>query len=202
MSPMPIHQLHVLAVHQLAASYRAGEIASSGMAMQGGSVCEDFAGHVLRVGMMSFSLSLYSRISHPLCNDRTMQIRTFSTKRYHLSLSLISYPLRGFYSPGEGRQLCQVYYDLRSRRTHQGLSLTTRAVLYTRDRPHFLGRVFRRRPRTSPKRLKNPTLRKARSFHHNTIAATHHKATKERARRGRKIARSRMSKFLPTELAT
>jgi len=40
-SPMPSHQLHVLAVHQLAASYRAGEIASSGMAMEGGSVCED-----------------------------------------------------------------------------------------------------------------------------------------------------------------
>ncbi|KAI9432079.1 hypothetical protein H4582DRAFT_1127206 [Lactarius indigo] len=49
MSAMRIHRLRALAVQKLAAAYRADEIASSVMVMQGGSVFEDIAERVLRV---------------------------------------------------------------------------------------------------------------------------------------------------------
>ncbi|KAH9020426.1 hypothetical protein EDB84DRAFT_1622362 [Lactarius hengduanensis] len=48
MSAMRIHRLRALAVQKLAAAYRADEIASSVMVMQGGSVFEDIAERVLR----------------------------------------------------------------------------------------------------------------------------------------------------------
>lgn len=50
MSAMRIHRLRVLAVQKLAAAYRADEIASSVMVMQGGSVFDDIAERVLKVG--------------------------------------------------------------------------------------------------------------------------------------------------------
>jgi hypothetical protein len=50
MSAMRIHRLRALAVQKLAAAYRADEIASSVMVMQGGSVFEDIAERVLKVG--------------------------------------------------------------------------------------------------------------------------------------------------------
>ncbi|KAH9983768.1 hypothetical protein BJV77DRAFT_1041292 [Russula vinacea] len=56
MSAMRIHRLRALAVQKLAAAYRADEIASSVMVMQGGSIFEDIAERVLKVGALSFSL--------------------------------------------------------------------------------------------------------------------------------------------------
>ena len=50
MSAMRIHRLRALAVQKLAAAYRADEIASSVMVMQGGSVFDDVAERVLKVG--------------------------------------------------------------------------------------------------------------------------------------------------------
>jgi hypothetical protein len=56
MSAMRIHRLRALAVQKLAAAYRADEIASSVMVMQGGSVFEDIAERVLKVGPCLFLL--------------------------------------------------------------------------------------------------------------------------------------------------
>ncbi|KAF7312387.1 CRAL-TRIO-N domain-containing protein [Mycena indigotica] len=49
MSAMRIHRLRALAVQKLAAAYRADEIASSVMVMQGGTVFDDLAERVLKV---------------------------------------------------------------------------------------------------------------------------------------------------------
>ncbi|KAI0348316.1 hypothetical protein BDW22DRAFT_1385540 [Trametopsis cervina] len=49
MSATRVHRLRVLAVQKLAAAYKADEIASSVMVMQGGSVFDDIAERVLRV---------------------------------------------------------------------------------------------------------------------------------------------------------
>ncbi|KAF9260824.1 hypothetical protein L218DRAFT_989315 [Marasmius fiardii PR-910] len=49
MSAMRIHRLRALAVQKLAAAYKADEIASSVMVMQGGSVFDDLAEKVLKV---------------------------------------------------------------------------------------------------------------------------------------------------------
>ncbi len=50
MSAMRIHRLRALAVQKLAQAYKADEIASSVMVMQGGSVFDDVAERVLKVG--------------------------------------------------------------------------------------------------------------------------------------------------------
>jgi len=50
MSAMRIHRLRALAVQKLAQAYKADEIASSVMVMQGGSVFDDVAERVLRNG--------------------------------------------------------------------------------------------------------------------------------------------------------
>ena len=50
MSATRIHRLRSLAVQKLAAAYKADEIASSVMVMQGGSVFDDIADRVLKVG--------------------------------------------------------------------------------------------------------------------------------------------------------
>lgn len=51
MSAMRVHRLRALAVQKLAQAYKADEIASSVMVMQGGSVFEDIAERVLKVGV-------------------------------------------------------------------------------------------------------------------------------------------------------
>jgi hypothetical protein len=51
MSAMRVHRLRALAVQKLAAAYKADEIASSVMVMQGGSVFDDIAEKVLKHGM-------------------------------------------------------------------------------------------------------------------------------------------------------
>jgi hypothetical protein len=48
---MRVHRLRALAVQKLAAAYKADEIASSVMVMQGGSVFDDIAEKVLKSGM-------------------------------------------------------------------------------------------------------------------------------------------------------
>jgi hypothetical protein len=45
---MRVHRLRALAVQKLAAAYKADEIASSVMVMQGGSVFDDIAERVLK----------------------------------------------------------------------------------------------------------------------------------------------------------
>jgi hypothetical protein len=69
MSAMRIHRLRALAVQKLAAAYRADEIASSVMVMQGGSVFEDIAERVLKVGASSFVSHLTLCVSHRLDID-------------------------------------------------------------------------------------------------------------------------------------
>lgn len=56
MSAMRIHRLRALAVQKLAQAYKADEIASSVMVMQGGSVFDDVAERVLKIGQFSFKL--------------------------------------------------------------------------------------------------------------------------------------------------
>ena len=51
MSAMRIHRLRAVAVQKLAQAYKADEIASSVMVMQGGSVFDDVAERVLKVGV-------------------------------------------------------------------------------------------------------------------------------------------------------
>jgi len=50
MSAMRVHRLRALAVQKLAQAYKADEIASSVMVMQGGSVFDDLAERVLKTG--------------------------------------------------------------------------------------------------------------------------------------------------------
>ena len=52
MSAMRVHRLRALAVQKLAAAYKTDEIASSVMVMQGGSVFDDIAERVLKVGAL------------------------------------------------------------------------------------------------------------------------------------------------------
>ena len=64
----------MLPVQKLAAIYRADEIASSVMVMQGGSVLKDIADHVPKVGALSFSLKLYPCVSHRLGNGPDVKL--------------------------------------------------------------------------------------------------------------------------------
>ena len=52
MSANRLHRLRCLAVQKLAQAYKADEIASSVMVMQGGSVFDDIAERVLKVGAL------------------------------------------------------------------------------------------------------------------------------------------------------
>ena len=68
MSAMRIHRLRALAVQKLAAAYRTDEIASSVMVMQGGSVFDDIAERVLKVGAclpFSSSFPILYRVREP-----------------------------------------------------------------------------------------------------------------------------------------
>lgn len=55
MSAMRVHRLRALAVQKLAQAYKADEIASSVMVMQGGSVFDDVAERVLKTGELNSS---------------------------------------------------------------------------------------------------------------------------------------------------
>lgn len=56
MSAMRVHRLRALAVQKLAQAYKADEIASSVMVMQGGSVFDDVAERVLKSGELTCPL--------------------------------------------------------------------------------------------------------------------------------------------------
>lgn len=73
MSAMRIHRLRALAVQKLAAAYKADEIASSVMVMQGGSVFDDIAERVLRVGASFLGQGCpkgFSHINHACRSSR------------------------------------------------------------------------------------------------------------------------------------
>lgn len=57
MSATRIHRLRALAVQKLAEAYKADEIAASVVIMQKGTVFDDVAERVLRVGALSYSFS-------------------------------------------------------------------------------------------------------------------------------------------------
>lgn len=61
MSAMRIHRLRALAVQKLAQAYKADEIASSVMVMQGGSVFDDVAERVLKYGKVFSGVELCVR---------------------------------------------------------------------------------------------------------------------------------------------
>ena len=111
MSAMRIHRLRALAVQKLAAAYRADEIASSVMVMQGGSIFEDIAERVLKVGashpfFRAFVTACLTG-SSKIRMTQTPNMFTFSTKRYPLGWSPCLRPFCGSYSPGEDRQLAE-----------------------------------------------------------------------------------------------
>lgn len=64
MSATRIHRLRMMAVQKLAAAYKYDEVASSVMVMQGGSVFDDLAERVLKVGMSEIEYHLLRTISH------------------------------------------------------------------------------------------------------------------------------------------
>ena len=110
MSAMRIHRLRALAVQKLAAAYRADEIASSVMVMQGGSIFEDIAERVLKVGASSFFRAFVNVNLTDSLKIRMMQMPsmfTFSTKRYPHGWSPCLSSFCGSYSPGEDRQLAE-----------------------------------------------------------------------------------------------
>ena len=69
MSATQIHRLRPLAAQKLAVAYRVDEIASSVIVMQGGSVFEDIAECVLKVGTSFFPLETFYFVSHKLYED-------------------------------------------------------------------------------------------------------------------------------------
>jgi hypothetical protein len=80
MSATRIHRLRALAIQKLAQAYKADEIASSVMVMQGGTVFDDVAERVLRVGthMQYFpteSIFVLKRVDRS--QRRGCEIRTF-----------------------------------------------------------------------------------------------------------------------------
>ena len=153
MSAMRIHRLRALAVQKLAAAYRADEIASSVMVMQGGSVFEDIAERVLKVGTSCFSLKFFYCVSHGLCedpNDADAKYIHFHHEKIPSRFVFVSPSSAWVLFTRRGQVTCRVYYNLRSRRTHQSLSPATRAVSHTRHRPHIPGRVFGRGQRLHP----------------------------------------------------
>jgi hypothetical protein len=66
MSSLRLHRLRVLAVQKLAQAYKADEIASSVMVMQGGSVFDDLAERVLKNGALPFFRAVKSRLNNLL----------------------------------------------------------------------------------------------------------------------------------------
>jgi hypothetical protein len=67
MSATRLHRLRVLAVQKLAQAYKADEIASSVMVMQGGSVFDDLAERVLKYGALQY---LYmQKLALTACTD-------------------------------------------------------------------------------------------------------------------------------------
>lgn len=87
MSAMRIHRLRALAVQKLAQAYRMDEVASSVMVMQGGTVFDDLAQRVLKVGWLSIVSKVCQSTDLPVSKIPAMwtpNISTSSTKKYLL----------------------------------------------------------------------------------------------------------------------
>jgi hypothetical protein len=177
MSAMRIHRLRALAVQKLAAAYRADEIASSVMVMQGGSVFEDIAERVLKTGASSIFLALRlwmlsNSIFIKIRTTQTPSMSTFFTRRYLLGSSSCFHTLPGFYSPGKGRQLAEstttCVLDELIKAYPQRLELyRTRGIVRTfRDEYSAAVKDFTHALKEAR------ALRKARSFHLNGNHAT------------------------------
>jgi hypothetical protein len=66
MSATRIHRLRALAVQKLAQAYKTDEIASSVMVMQGGSVFDDIAERVLKIGaFIRIYCTRWCKVAHP-----------------------------------------------------------------------------------------------------------------------------------------
>ena len=78
MSTMRIHRLRALAVQKLAQAYKADEIASSVMVMQGGSVFDDVAERVLKVGTYA---------KRRCCDTLTYTTQTLTMQMQNTSIS-------------------------------------------------------------------------------------------------------------------
>ena len=186
MSAMRIHRLRALAVQKLAAAYRADEIASSVMVMQGGSIFEDIAERVLKVGALSFFQTFSLQISRIWLKIRMMQtpsMFTFSTKRYPLGWSSYLRPFCGSCSPGEDRQLAEstttAVLDELIKACPQRLELyRTRGIVRTfRDEYSAAVKDFTHALKESR------ALRKARSFHRNASHASQNKGKGDKRKR-------------------
>jgi hypothetical protein len=64
MSATRIHRLRLMAIQKLSAAYKYDEVASSVMVMQGGSVFDDLAERVLKVGMSEIKCHLPRTVTH------------------------------------------------------------------------------------------------------------------------------------------
>ncbi len=176
MSAMRIHRLRALAVQKLAAAYRADEIASSVMVMQGGSVFEDIAERVLKVGASAPPIYAFS----PPTSDtqyrpkrRRRQIRPLLPRKDTLSVRSPSFRLlRGVYLLGESRQLAECtttrVLDELIEAFPQRLELfRTRGIVRTfRDEYAAAVKDFTHALKEAR------ALRKARSFHRNGSRST------------------------------
>jgi hypothetical protein len=126
---------------------------------------------------------------------------TFSTKRYPLGSSSFLHPLRGFYLPGEGRQLAEstttcVLEELIKSYPQRLELFRTRGIVRTfRDEYSAAVKDFTHALKEAR------TSRKARSSHRNDSHPP--QSNKGKGDKRKKITRkSRMDKHLPTELAT
>ena len=151
MSAMRIHRLRALAVQKLAAAYRADEIASSVMVMQGGSVFEDIAERVLKVGASADPFQgVFRRHSIQTRMTPMPNTSTFSMKRYPLGSWLSSSPSTWRMFTGRVQTTRGMYNNSRSRRAHRGLPPTSRTLSHAGHRPYIPGRVWRRCQRFYP----------------------------------------------------
>jgi hypothetical protein len=92
MSAMRIHRLRALAVQKLAQAYKADEIASSVMVMQGGSVFDDVAERVLRNGQLSVRsqrLFVLNSVGRPQRPGR--KIRPLFSRKNSISVTFITF---------------------------------------------------------------------------------------------------------------
>lgn len=93
MSATRIHRLRTLAVQKLAAAYKADEIASSVMVMQGGSVFDDIADRVLKIGTWLGLIDEFSLTESLLVKIQMTSMLAMSTsfmRRFPLGTSISS----------------------------------------------------------------------------------------------------------------
>ncbi|KAG1830899.1 hypothetical protein EV424DRAFT_247641 [Suillus variegatus] len=105
MSAMRIHRLRALAVQKLAAAYKADEIASSVMVMQGGSVFDDIAEKVLKYDPNDAD-ARYVHFFHEKIPSRSNRQLADSTSTQVLDELIVAYPQRLEYHRTRGIVHC------------------------------------------------------------------------------------------------